>query len=86
LSAADLARHPETEALVGAAVRQVNSELAVHERIRRFTLLARDFSMEEGEITPTLKVRRRVIAERYGALIEQMYLKTQRTGDYELGE
>jgi long-chain acyl-CoA synthetase len=86
LSAADLARHPETEALVGAAVRQVNSELAVHERIRRFTLLARDFSVEEGEITPTLKVRRRVIAERYGSLIEQMYLKTQRAGDYELGE
>jgi long-chain acyl-CoA synthetase len=86
LSAADLARHPETEALVGAAVRQVNGELAVHERIRRFTVLPREFSLEEGEITPTLKVRRRVIAERYGSLIEQMYLKTQRASGYELGE
>jgi hypothetical protein len=33
-----------------------------------------------------MKVRRRVIAERYGSLIEQMYLKTQRAGEYELGE
>jgi long-chain acyl-CoA synthetase len=86
LGAEEIARHAETETLVGAAVRQVNAELAVHERIRRFTVLAREFSMEEGEITPTLKVRRRVIGERYGALIEQMYLKTQRAGEYELGE
>jgi long-chain acyl-CoA synthetase len=86
LSAEELAAHPETEALVGAAVRQVNAELAIHERIRRFTILAREFSVEEGEITPTMKVRRRVIAERYGALIEQMYLKTQRASGYELGE
>ncbi len=86
LNPEDVARHPETEALVGAAVRQVNTELATHERIRRFRILTREFSMEEGEITPTLKIRRRVIAERYADLIEGMYLKTQRAGEYELGE
>jgi len=69
-----------------AAVKQVNAELALHERIRRFTLLPREFSLEEGELTPTMKVRRRIIGERYGGLIEQMYLKTQRAGEYELGE
>jgi len=83
---AEMAQHPETEALVAAAVKQVNAELAMHERIRRFTLLPREFSLEEGELTPTMKVRRRIIAERYGGLIEQMYLKTQRAGEYELGE
>jgi long-chain acyl-CoA synthetase len=64
----------------------VNGELAIHERIRRFTVLTRELSLEEGELTPTMKVRRRIVAERYGSLIEQMYLKTQRAGEYELGE
>jgi long-chain acyl-CoA synthetase len=86
LGRADMAQHPETEALVAAAVKQVNTDLSVHERIRRFTVLPREFSLEEGELTPTMKVRRRVVAERYGSLIEQMYLKTQRAGEYELGD
>jgi long-chain acyl-CoA synthetase len=86
LAREEMAHHPETEALVAAAVKQVNAELAIHERVRRFTVLPRELSLEEGELTPTMKVRRRVIAERYGSLIEQMYLKTQRAGEYELGE
>jgi len=86
LERADIAIHPETEALIAAAVKSVNGGLAVHERIRRFTLLPREFSLEEGEMTPTLKVRRRVIAERYRSRIEGMYLKTQRAGEYELEE
>jgi long-chain acyl-CoA synthetase len=72
--------------LVAAAVKLVNSELATHERIRRFTVLSRELSLEEGEITPTMKVRRRVVAERYARQIEQMYLKTQRAGEYDLSE
>jgi long-chain acyl-CoA synthetase len=86
LARKEMAHHPETEALIAAAVKQVNAELAIHERVRRFTVLPRELSLEEGELTPTMKVRRRVIAERYGSLIEQMYLKTQRAGEYELGE
>ena len=82
----EIARHAETSELVGAAVKQVNADLATHERIRRFAVLSRELSLEEGEITPTQKVRRRVVAERYGALIEQMYLKTQRAGEYDLSE
>jgi long-chain acyl-CoA synthetase len=86
LGRVEMAQHPETEALVAAAVKHVNGELAIHERIRRFTVLTRELSLEEGELTPTMKVRRRIVAERYGSLIEQMYLKTQRAGEYELGE
>lgn len=86
LSRPEMAQHPEAQALVAAAVKQVNAELAVHERIRRFTVLPRELSLEEGEITPTMKVRRRVVGERFGDLIGQMYLKTQRAGEYELGE
>jgi len=84
LSREEMAAHPETEALIGASVKAVNAELAMHERIRRFTLLKREFSLEEGELTPTVKVRRRVIAEKYRDLIEAMYLKTQRAGVFEL--
>ena len=86
LSKAEMAGHPETEALIAAAVKHVNSDLATHERIRRFTILPRELSLEEGELTPTMKVRRRIVNERYADRIEQMYLKTQRAGEYDLSE
>lgn len=86
LSREDVVAHRETERLVGEAFKVVNQELAVHERLRRFTLLAREFSLEEGELTPTMKIRRRVVAERYRDQIDRMYLKTQRAGQYDLAE
>jgi long-chain acyl-CoA synthetase len=64
--------------LVEQAVHQVNRGLADHERIRNWRLLARELTIEEGEITPTLKVRRRAVLERHGELISSMYLKTQK--------
>jgi long-chain acyl-CoA synthetase len=81
---AAMAEHPLTQAAIGAVIKSLNSELAMHERVRRFTVLTRELSLEEGELTPTMKVRRRVIAERFHDRIEAMYLKTQRAGDYEL--
>ena len=86
LSREEMASHPETEKLIADAVRSINQELAAHERVRRFTVLAREFSIEEGELTPTMKVRRRVVGERYRDRIEQMYLKTQRASGYTLEE
>jgi len=83
---AAMAAHPATEAFIAAAVQGVNQDLAAYERIRRFTVLPREFSQEDGEITPTLKVRRRVVAERYREVIEQMYAKTHRTTDYRLDD
>ena len=47
--------------------------LASYERIKRFTLLARPFSMENGELTNTLKIRRNVLAKNYAAEIDEMY-------------
>ncbi|MFH1177795.1 MAG: AMP-binding protein, partial [Acidobacteriota bacterium] len=86
LAREEMAQHEEAAALFAQAVQGINRELAVHERIRRFTVLKREFSLEEGELTPTMKVRRRVIGERYRDQIEGMYLKTQRPGEYDLGE
>ncbi|HEY3246678.1 MAG TPA: long-chain fatty acid--CoA ligase [bacterium] len=81
-----IAAHPVTEALIASAMKEVNSDLAPYERVRRFTVLPKEFSLENGEITPSLKVRRRVIMQRYGHLIEQMYLKTHRTSEYGLDD
>ena len=54
-------------------VRQGNRQLARVERVRRFTVLDRDFSQEEGEMTPTMKLRRKVIESKYLALFDRLY-------------
>lgn len=83
---AAMTEHPLAQAAIGDAIRSLNSELALHERIRRFSVLTRELSLEDGELTPTMKVRRRVVAERYHDRIERMYLKTQRAGEHELDD
>ena len=61
------------EALVAEAVEGVNADLASFEQIRRFEILPRDFSPEENEITPTLKLKRRVVEEHFAAELERLY-------------
>jgi long-chain acyl-CoA synthetase len=64
-------RNPEE--LVQALVDDVNRDRVRVEQIKRFTILPREFSQEEGEVTPTLKLRRRVIHDNFAAEIEQLY-------------
>jgi len=52
---------------------EVNGELAPFEQIKRFAVLPRDFSLDHEELTPTMKVRRRVIEEHFAAEIDQLY-------------
>ncbi len=52
---------------------QFQKKLANFERIRKFTLLEKPFTIENGELTPSLKVKRKVVEERYGNLIDDMY-------------
>jgi long-chain acyl-CoA synthetase len=52
----------------------INRDRSRHEQIKRFAILSRDFSMEEGEITPTLKLKRRAVQEHFAAEIEALYL------------
>lgn len=72
----------EAEQLVGLApvkklfreeIERLSGDLADFERVRRFTLLAHDFSMERGELTPTLKIKRKAVAENFAAEIAAMY-------------
>jgi len=63
----------EARAQVERAVEDVNRDLSRFEQIKRFAILPRDFSIEEGEVTPTLKLKRRVCQEHFAAEIEALY-------------
>jgi len=52
---------------------QVTEELARYEKIKKFALLKRDFEIEKGELTPTLKVKRNIVSEKYKILINSFY-------------
>jgi hypothetical protein len=58
---------------VQTAVDRINAELARVEQIKRFTILPDDWSAGSDELTPTLKVRRRAVHDKYRALIDAMY-------------
>ncbi|MFN4110888.1 MAG: long-chain fatty acid--CoA ligase, partial [Ignavibacteria bacterium] len=69
----DLAHHPEIYKLIEKDIQTLQKNLANYERIRKFVILDKPFTIEGGELTPTLKVRRKVIEERYANLIKEMY-------------
>jgi long-chain acyl-CoA synthetase len=69
----DLITRSEIHNLVEQDISKLQKSLANYERIRRFKLLDHQFTLESGEITPSLKLRRKTIEERYKNLIEEMY-------------
>jgi long-chain acyl-CoA synthetase len=70
---AEWSRDPAAIKLVQQEVAQLTKSLADYERVRRIALLPEEFSIDGGEMTPTLKVKRRVVDEKYGQLIEELY-------------
>jgi long-chain acyl-CoA synthetase len=69
----------QVEEAVAAAVEEVNRERARYEQIKRFRILPRDFSAEHDEVTPTLKLRRKVILEHFAAEVEALYAEVSAT-------
>lgn len=69
----ELLRHSHIIELFEQRLREMQKELSRVEQVKRFTLLATPFSMESGELTPTLKLRRKIIAQRYQLEIDAMY-------------
>ena len=59
--------------IVDASVEKANGELARYENIRKYTILAQEFSIEGDELTPTMKIKRAVVIENYGSTIEEFY-------------
>ncbi len=64
---------PDIQERIQAAVDETNTDLSRHEQIKRFRILPRDFSAEAGEITPTLKLKRKVVQEHFAAEIDALY-------------
>ena len=69
----ELSRDQRVRNLVADIVKEKNQHLAGFETIKKFTILSQDFSQEAGEVTPTLKVKRRFVSEKYSDLLEKMY-------------
>jgi long-chain acyl-CoA synthetase len=72
-STEELLANPWTRELVEREVERLTAGLAQYEQIKRFAMLERDFSFADGEVTYTLKLKRRMIEERYRDTIEQLY-------------
>ncbi len=69
----ELLRHSHIVSLFEQRLKDMQKELAKFEQVKRFTLLPQAFTMETGELTPTLKLRRKIILQRYQNEIDSMY-------------
>jgi long-chain acyl-CoA synthetase len=70
---ADQARHPRIQQIVQTHIDRLNADLASYEAIRRFAIAPVEFTEAAGDLTPTLKLRRREVANRHAALIDALY-------------
>jgi long-chain acyl-CoA synthetase len=72
-SNAELVAHPWVRSLIDAEVKRLTAHLAQYETIKRFALLPEDFTYDNGTLTFTMKLKRRVVEQNYHAIIEQLY-------------
>ena len=70
---ADVVATSEVKQLLSPYFDQVNKTLAKYETVKQFAILPRDLSIDEGEITPSLKVKRKVVEKKYAGLLDTMY-------------
>lgn len=74
-STEELARNSEIYKVIENDMSKLQKQLANYERVRKFVLLEKPFSIETGEITPSMKIKRKFVEERYRHMIEEMYQK-----------
>ncbi|MEN2992215.1 MAG: long-chain fatty acid--CoA ligase [Bacteroidia bacterium] len=72
-----LIRHPRVQELIQAEVDRINADFSQFERIKKFALLPKEWTIEGGELTPTLKLKRRVILSKYAEVIESLYAEAE---------
>jgi long-chain acyl-CoA synthetase len=70
---AQLAQNPDVKASIEAHVEKINQNFARVEQVKKIAILPQDLSQESGELTPTLKVKRAVVAQKHEGAIEQLY-------------
>ena len=69
----ELVQHPKVKELYGERIKELNKSYPPYKTIKYFAVVANDFSIEGGELTPTLKLKRKVILEKYQHVIEDLY-------------
>ena len=72
-SLADVAKHPELIAEVQKGVDYANEQVSRHEQVKRFKILPVEWTAESEELTPTLKLRRKVVNQKYSKEIDELY-------------
>ena len=68
-----IVKHPKVVERIGRTVEEKNTQLQSYAKIKRFRVLATDFTLDGGELTPTLKVKRTVVSQKYRDAIEELY-------------
>jgi len=74
----ELVRHSKVQALYGEIVAEVNKNLAQYETIKNFLVVPDEFTVADGQLTPSMKMRRRAVEQRYWAQIEALYRGAER--------
>ncbi len=73
----ELAKHDRVYKFIGERIDKINKILSAYETIKRFAVLSKEFSEEGGELTPTLKMKRKVIEEKYRDIIDSLFPKDE---------
>jgi long-chain acyl-CoA synthetase len=70
---ATLCEEPQVRAMIAEQIEHANRRYAPVEQVKRFAILPKDLAQETGELTPTLKVKRNVVAEKYAEVLDSLY-------------
>ncbi|MGR6921267.1 hypothetical protein ACU635_44090 [[Actinomadura] parvosata] len=70
---AELREHPRMRAEVEKAIKEVNAGEAGYATVKKFAILAEDFSVETGELTASLKIKRKAVEDRHGKILDSFY-------------
>jgi len=71
-----LCEHEEVRALVAPLIEMLNADLARYETVKKWAILPADFTQETGELTPTMKVKRKVVEAKYAPILDGFYAGT----------
>ena len=74
---AEFCRNPRIIDLIERQIAELSKDLSRYERVKKFALLENELTVEGGELTPTLKVKRRVVSEKYHDIIEKIYIDAE---------
>lgn len=75
-SYSEFIKRPEVYRLIESEIERLTPHLSRFEKVKKFSIVPHDFSIETGELTPSLKVKRKVVLEKYADLIDEMYRET----------